>query len=117
MTRVIVTGGRDYRDREAVYAVLDEMRRVYGTLCIVHGAARGADQLAHEWAVSRGQEVERHTAQWDLHGKAAGPIRNAEMVACGADLAVAFPGGTGTADCVRRCEEAGSPVRRMGRRA
>ncbi len=47
-------------------------------------------------------------ADWSL-GRSAGPARNRRMVEFGADLAVAFPGGSGTADCVKRIKAAGIP--------
>jgi len=50
-------------------------------------------------------------ANWRTHGKAAGPIRNQQMLDEGRPhLVVAFPGGTGTADMVRRAKAAGVPV-------
>ncbi len=50
-------------------------------------------------------------AEWMKYGKAAGPIRNARMLAEGKpDLVVAFPGGRGTADMLRRVREAGIEV-------
>ena len=55
-------------------------------------------------------------ADWIRHGRAAGPIRNEQMLREGCpDLVVAFhddPGlGRGTADMVRRALAAGVPVR------
>lgn len=50
-------------------------------------------------------------ADWQTHGKAAGPIRNGAMLAKHApDGVVAFPGHNGTADCVRQAEAAGIKV-------
>ena len=46
-------------------------------------------------------------ADWTKHGKAAGPIRNQKMLDECPDLVVAFPGGKGTADMVRRAMKAG----------
>jgi hypothetical protein len=48
-------------------------------------------------------------ADWTKHGKAAGPIRNQEMID-EADALAAFPGGRGTADCVRRAKAKGIPI-------
>ena len=46
-------------------------------------------------------------ADWAKHGKAAGPIRNAEMLTeFLPDYIVAFPGGKGTADMLRKAEKA-----------
>jgi predicted Rossmann-fold nucleotide-binding protein len=105
--RVIVCGGRDYANRSAVGGVLGILRD--GTT-IVHGAAPGADSLAAEEAALRGLDVEAHPADWAAHGRAAGPIRNQRMLDAGAELVIAFPGGRGTADMVRRSREAGIVV-------
>lgn len=86
-------------------------RLVERTATLVHGAATGADSLAAEWwGDIQERPTEAHPADWDRHGKAAGPIRNQEMVDSGLDLCIAFPGGRGTADMIRRCEAAGVPV-------
>jgi hypothetical protein len=50
-------------------------------------------------------------ADWNTHGRAAGPIRNQRMLdEVKPELVVAFPGGRGTADMVRRAREAGVNV-------
>jgi hypothetical protein len=58
--------------------------------------------------------TEPHPADWRRHGNAAGPIRNAEMIASGVDFCVAvhrnLARSRGTLDCVRRCWEVGIPV-------
>lgn len=73
---------------------------------------RGLDRMAGAEAAALGWDVEPHDALWDLHGAAAGPIRNQSMVDSGADLCVAFPlpGSSGTWDCVARADEARIPV-------
>ena len=100
--RVLVCGGRDYADREFVRRTLDEIHASFPITVLVHGGAHGADMLAEHWAIDRGVTVEPHRADWSRHGKAAGPIRNANMLASGIGLVVAFPGGRGTADMVRK---------------
>ena len=53
--------------------------------------ARGADVMAADWAISRGIPVIGFRAQWDLYRKAAGPIRNQQMIDVGRpDAAIAF---------------------------
>jgi hypothetical protein len=112
--RVLVCGGRDYRDRDALFLTMDAvvMRLcVDGLPDLCHGGADGADRLAGEWAKSRGVRCTVFPADWKTYGRAAGPIRNAEMLATfKPDLAVAFPGGTGTADMVRKANRAGVRV-------
>lgn len=78
---------------------------------IIHGCAPGADMAAANWAGDRGIAVEPYPAEWRKYGSAAGPIRNARMLAMGApDVVIAFPGNRGTADMVRRARAAGVRV-------
>lgn len=108
--RVIVCGGRDFADQDAAYKALDAIHNERAITVVVHGGARGADALAASWAASRGIAVEEVKADWKRHGRGAGPKRNQQMAEAGADLCVAFPGGSGTADMVRRAEIADIPV-------
>ncbi len=109
--RIIVCGGRNYSDRTTVARVLGALDRQAVT--IVHGEARGADTVAGSEARRLGMKVEAWPADWSLHGKAAGPIRNQQMLAAGADLVIAFPGGRGTTDMSNRAQRAGIPVLRV----
>jgi hypothetical protein len=117
--RVLVCGGRDYANRERLYNELDEMhhdpacgvRERGAVTLIIHGDASGADRLAAAWATENRVPVQAWPADWALHGLYAGPFRNAKMLAEGKpDLVVAFPGGRGTADMVRRARRAGVDV-------
>jgi hypothetical protein len=93
--------------------VLDDYSIV--TDVIIHGGATGADTLAQAYANDRVIPTLVFKADWDKYGRAAGPKRNAAMLKQGKpDLVIAFPGGKGTADMVRRAEAAGVPVRRVG---
>lgn len=117
--RVLVCGGRDYGNKANIFAELEMLNAFNMTLCVISGGAPGADAHAEEWAranIKRGNGVSFHgfKADWDKHGKAAGPIRNQEMLDRGRpDLVLAFPGGRGTEDMVKRAEAAGIPVRRV----
>lgn len=119
MTRkaVIVTGSRSLRSRHSLESVL----RSADPDILIHGAAKGADELAEDWAYRR-QEIDviAMPAIWERDGNAAGPLRNAAMLdvllrlgSCGYDVAVyAFPAPTsrGTWDMVRRAKGAGVRV-------
>lgn len=105
--RVLVCGGRDFADRELLFRSLDELRFARGVTVVISGCARGADTLGIEWAEARGVEVARFPADWEKYRRAAGPIRNQQMLDEGKpDLVIAFPGGRGTADMVRRATAA-----------
>jgi hypothetical protein len=118
--RVLVTGGRDYRDRDTVYRTLDALMADGGIAVVIHGACsewrngkrvlRGADRWADEWAWERGVEPIPCPADWVTHGRAAGPIRNGEMLTHNPDLVVAFPGGKGTEDMKRQARADGVEV-------
>lgn len=110
--KVLACGGRDFADHEALTRALDHVVAERGPIdVLVHGAARGADSLAGQWAASRGIAVRAYPADWAAHGRAAGPVRNQEMIDREVpDLVVAFAGGAGTADMVRRARRAGIAV-------
>ncbi len=110
--RVIVCGGRHYNDAANVAEILARYLRAGDTLVV--GDATGADELAREWAKKHGFKPEVHRANWRKYGKAAGPIRNGEMVARGADLLIAFPGERGTANCVEQAHKHGIPTLAVG---
>lgn len=112
--KVLVCGGRDFDDYSKVCEVLDGIDQGHVITQIVHGAARGADRLANQWAFARGVPVNAFAANWESEGRAAGPIRNQRMLDLGKpDLVVAFPGGRGTADMVSRARAAGVEVREV----
>ena len=109
--RVLICGGRDYNDATLLAATLENLNAEREIELVVHGAARGADTLAQRWADMFGVCCLQFPANWKRDGKAAGPIRNQLMLTEGKpDMVVAFPGGRGTADMVRRAREAGIPV-------
>ena len=105
--RVLVTGGRDYADRATIRRTLEYLAEAYihgfrpEEIVLVHGDAPGADTLAAEEAAALGWSVEAHPADWETHGRAAGPIRNKHMVSLGAHYCLVFPGGDGTRHCRR----------------
>jgi hypothetical protein len=97
--RVLVTGSRDWRGSDEIREALAEAysESFPNPMVVVHGACpTGADQKATDWVLDMidcGLDVrlEQHPADWNgPHKKAAGPRRNAEMIALGADLCLAF---------------------------
>jgi hypothetical protein len=70
--RVLVCGGRNYRDRTRVFAVLDEIAGISENqmlpeagFVIIHGCAAGADSFADDWAVTNQVQIEEYPALWD----------------------------------------------------
>ncbi len=132
--RVFVCGGRTYgeadattpmhlrgqervrlwRQISALNETLDRLHADRGIACVIQGGAKGADRHAKQWAASRRVEVAEFPADWNGQGKAAGPNRNARMLAEGhPDIVVTCPGGRGIADMVRRAKAAGIPIIRI----
>ena len=111
MMRVLVCGGRHYCDREFIYRYLDALHKEHPIDVLIEGGAGGTDGIAGQWAVERGINNLIFPADWDKHGKVAGPIRNQRMLDEGKpDLVVAFPGGRGTADMMKRAKAVGVKV-------
>jgi hypothetical protein len=108
---VLVCGGRNYRNVEEVFAALDELHEASPIELIIQGGAGGADQLARAWAIARGVSKATFWANWEAHGRKAGPLRNQRMIdEAKPGLVLAFPGGRGTADMLRRANAAGVDI-------
>jgi hypothetical protein len=103
MIKILVCGGRDFNDYKYLKQVLNRLQKQRGPFKkIIHGAARGADSLAAQYAAWYEIPVKAFPADWHKHGFAAGPIRNVQMLLDGKpDLVIAFPGGKGTANMIK----------------
>lgn len=117
--RVLVTGSRDWVKitviRDALTAVMSENSLLPRSVTIVHGGASGADSIAGGLGRSMGMKVEVFPAQWNTYGKRAGYLRNAEMVATGPAICLAFikNQSRGATMCADLAEEAGIETRRF----
>lgn len=113
---VLVCGGRDYANFNTVKIALDAIHAEHGISCIVTGCAGGADKWARNWALGNQVDVHVFAARWSADGRKAGPMRNQRMLSeAGPDLVVAFPGGRGTADMVRRAHSSSVRVKEITR--
>lgn len=113
--RLLACGGRDYHNRDRVFATLDRIHEKKTITAIIEGAATGADALAAEWAMARGIQLCECPAGWKIHGKKAGPMRNEFMASLAPDGAVAFGGGTGTAHMIGILKRRGITVMEVDR--
>jgi hypothetical protein len=113
--RVLVCGGRYFEDWDLLDRTLTEWYHTQGTEpLLIHGAARGADQMAGNWATVNSCPMQVFPADWDKHGRAAGILRNIQMLEEGKpDLVFAFPGGRGTAHMKKIAREKGVEVREV----
>lgn len=126
--KILVCGGRDYgriwyktppellaqkQEEQAFFRkILDNMYAKTTITTIIEGGATGADALAAKWATDYNITLKTYRAQWRKYAKSAGAIRNQQMLDEEADISmcVAFPGGSGTADMIRRAQTANIPV-------
>jgi len=109
----LVTGSRTWTDTETIRNAL--LSHALPGAVLVSGSCRGADRIAESVWLELGLPIERHPADWDKYGKRAGYVRNADMVALGADVCLAFikdesRGSTMTANLA---EQSGIPVERF----
>lgn len=114
--KILVCGGRNL-DSSEVQNILDRDLVLYLSAPItrvIHGGARGADTGGAQWGRANRIPVSEYKANWDVYGKSAGVRRNQQMIDEGKpDYVVAFPGGRGTADMIRRAEQHNIPVIRL----
>jgi hypothetical protein len=125
--RVLVCGGRDYSDMACVFETLDMLAASHSVDLIIHGKATGADTWADNWAVKNNVPIFALAALWtditvepsiirtrfdgSKYNAAAGWQRNQRLLEEGKpNLVVAFPGGSGTADMVKRSRAANVEV-------
>lgn len=107
--RVLVCGGRDYTNQSFLFKALDNLPVTPSI--IIHGDCKtGADQLAKEWAISRGIHYAAVPALWTVYDRPAGNLRNSAMLLLQPELGVAFPGGSGTRDMIKKLKLAGISV-------
>jgi hypothetical protein len=117
--RVIVAGSRSCVFAGLVARHLDHLlRKRLPDVLVVSGGAAGADMMGEQWALSREVPYRRFPADWQRHGRRAGPIRNGEMLAFAREVSplcglVAFWDGSsrGTADMIEQANAAGIPIR------
>lgn len=99
-----IVGSRNFCDYAVFCNVVNTWIETNGVpQTVVSGAARGADTLAARYAREHNIELIEHRANWREHGKAAGPLRNTQIVESATHM-LAFPSrtGRGTQDSIRK---------------
>lgn len=107
--RVIIAGSRDIDD---IFEVLEAIKLSGFTITrVVCGKAKGIDTLGEEYAIFNDIPVDYWPANWQLHGKAAGAIRN-EQMARNADALIAVWDGRspGTKNMIKIAKALGLKV-------
>lgn len=135
--RILVCGDRNWDDKEIIWDFLDGLTGAGWCLkpppsTIIQGGAKGADEYARTYREQRAvacnpdylPTVETFYPLWAEFGKAAGPMRNQDMLEKGKpDVVLAFHDNIhqskGTKDMVDRAVAAGVPtyiISRAGRK-
>lgn len=138
-TRILTTGSGSFADVAIATDALNASLSLSGVVAVrdavlVHGDAGGADRLLAGVAERLGMTTEAHPVQWGIHTAECPATdrqneacmyavhrQNAEMVAAGADVVIAFPThglqlapgenpantSRGTWDCASKAKDAG----------
>ncbi len=78
---MIIAGSRTVKNYSFVKSLIENVVNFHklNITEIVSGTADGVDKLGEDWAREIGIPIHTFPANWKLHGRAAGPIRNEEM--------------------------------------
>jgi cysteine synthase len=115
LTKVIIAGSRHFSNYDLLKFKCNRILRGLSTdeVQIVSGGAKGADKLGEQYAKEHGFDCVKFPANWDKHGKAAGPIRNKQMAEY-SDCLIAFWNGStsgGTSNMIKTANKLGLEVR------
>ena len=110
--RVAIVGSRNYPRPEKV---AEYVRNLPKDTCVISGGAAGVDTWAENAAKFHHLDTLIFRARWDLHGRAAGMIRNQDIVDTAERLVAFWDGASrGTADSIARAHARGIPVEVVG---
>lgn len=112
MRRILVCGSRDYDNYDKIEKTVRDF--LNSDTIFIQGGAPGADTLAGLIAKNNGVHCAQVDALWNKFGRAAGPLRNAAMLALEPEIVFAFYTdklkSKGTANMVKQAKDAGIRV-------
>lgn len=105
--KLAVVGNRNYTNYITIKSAIDQIRTHVAVTEIVSGGATGVDALAKRYATEEKIKYVEFPADWATYGKAAGPLRNQQIVDY-CDRVLAFPtdNSPGTQDTIKRATNA-----------
>ena len=77
--RIIIAGSRGLSETDLELLDSAVKNSAFNITCVISGTARGADRLGEKWAQQHQIPIERYPADWKLHGRKAGFLRNEQM--------------------------------------
>ena len=75
--KTIIAGCRTYHNYDTLLEAIAESN--WQISQVVSGGAKGVDRLGEEYATAMNLPLHIYEADWERHGRAAGPLRNAKM--------------------------------------
>lgn len=110
--RILICGSRNWTDKQVIENYIQTLPK---DTIIIQGGCKGADFFAGYFAIKYNLILETYRANWKKFGKAAGPIRNKQMLDEGKpEIVIAFHNNIeqskGTKDMIRQARERGIPV-------
>lgn len=106
--RVIIAGSRTIHRYDILLEMIEECG--WNITTVLSGGAKGVDALGERYAEEMNIKLEVYPANWQKHGKAAGPIRN-RLMAERADALIAIMDGysKGTGNMIETAAKLGLP--------
>jgi predicted Rossmann fold nucleotide-binding protein DprA/Smf involved in DNA uptake len=106
-----VVGTRTFDDYELLKKTLSNLDIIDSVKEIISGGAKGADKLAEVYAEENNLNIRIFLPDWEKHGRAAGPIRNRQIIQ-NSDYIVAFWDGKspGTKSSINIAKELNKPI-------
>lgn len=80
MRRVLICGDRHWNNYDLILRCVRKAHATEPIDIIIEGEARGADVMGRQAAEELGILIAPFPAEWDRLGRAAGPIRNQQML-------------------------------------
>ena len=106
MKRIVIGGYRKFNDYKVFKDFVDSCIGDENEITILSGHCKGVDLMGEQYAKEKGLLLEVYPAEWQKYGRAAGPIRNKQMVEK-ADVVIAFtcPRATGTKNLISHAKK------------
>lgn len=104
--KTIIAGGRDYHNYDTLLEAIEESQFKIST--VVSGGATGVDALGERYSEEMNLPLQIYRADWETHGRAAGPIRNRKMAENAEALIAVWDGQSrGTKNMIETAQKKG----------
>lgn len=109
--KTVIAGCRDFENYLLLKEMVDKFRTTNMISEVVSGGARGADAMGERYAIEFNLPLKIYPADWNKHGRAAGPIRNQHMAEYADQLIAVWDGQSkGTKNMIENMNKLNKPV-------